>query len=196
MILALDLSFEGSGITFFENNKFHSGYTFSPSRKLSNNQKIIIIANEIDKVIDGHYEKLKDVVIEDTFLGVNPKSFKHLNRLCGAVTYVVMDRLKREPIFYEAVSARRILGINPQTTKFDSQVLMMKQYYKHIDVKQYEQMSLEVRKKYVAKKITLKEHNSELTKISNLIGRDTKVTNNETDSIILGLAYLQEREIK
>jgi Holliday junction resolvasome RuvABC endonuclease subunit len=190
-MVSLDLSLSSTGWAVFENKKLiHSG-SIQPYPKLSNYQKLYHIVDNLEGLIRGK----EQVVIEDTFSGRNPKTFKELNRLAGAVIYLTVRKCDKEPIFYEASIARKAIGINPSTTKFDSQIWVLQQFFPKIDVKSYIEMSDVVRRQYVSRKITKTQYEYQLNeKLTKIVGKETNHTNDETDAIIVGLAHLTKEK--
>ena len=190
-MLALDLSLTSTGYAEFLNGVLFDSGSIQPPSKFTNEQKIHYIA----KAIDSKISKRDGIIIEDTFfMRARVTAFKELNRLAGAVIYLVEELTGKDPVFYEAVAARKLVGINTKVSKYDSQVWVIKRHFQTIDLKKYEKEAEDIRKQYVTRKITQSSYDYQLEKLSKKLGKDVGITNDQTDAIILGEAHLTKEK--
>ena len=187
-MLALDLSLSSTGWALFTNNKLAFSGSIQPPVKLSNDQKIYFIASAVKKML----VKNQDVAVEDTyFMRSRVTAFKELNRLAGAIIYLVEDITKKDICFYQAVKAREAVGLNTKASKYDLQTWVIKKHFPDINIKKYEKEAIDIRKQYVTRKITESSYEYQLEKLSKHLGKDVGKTNDEADAIILGEAHIK-----
>ena len=188
MILSLDLSSSCTGYTLLDPiNDTYIVDKITPTQK-STFRRIWNTVNEIKKL----YPKVTEVVIEDTFSGINKKSVKVLDRLGGAVIYSWIEYSKSEPTMVNAVSARKLVGLDPQISKAESQLWIIANFFPKISIKQFSVDKVALRKSYVNRKITKSQWKYRIDKLSNEIAEQTGIDNNMADSMILALAYLKK----
>ena len=188
-MLALDLSLSSTGWARFHKGKLIASGSIKPCESLSNFRKL----HNIFDLISGLIKEDGDiVVVEDTYSGPNKKTYKELSRLAGTAIYLSIKYTNKDPVFYEASKARKLVGINTKVTKFDSQIWIIEQFFSEINIKPYMKLADEVRKDYVSRKITKSQYDYQLDeKLSKLVERETGISNDQTDSVIVGLAHLE-----
>ena len=113
--IGLDLSTVSTGWSVFIDDKLtRSGKTMPP--QVETMIRIKLIVDDLKWLIDC--EKPDKVVIEDVFYGSNYLTTKMLNRLAGAVVYMLLSwRKDLQVIFVTPTQARKCLGMLPKATK-------------------------------------------------------------------------------
>lgn len=189
MILCLDLSSTCTGTTLINpiDNSYKIGRINFPP-KLSTLKKIHYLVGELKK----HYEGVKELVIEDTYQGINPKITKLLDRIGGAVIVSWIDYSGDEPYLYSAVTARKLAGIDGRLSKAEIQLWVLERYFPKIDIKPFIIDKDKLRKDYVKGKITKNQWTYRLDKLSDEIAEATGINNDMSDSVILAVAHLKK----
>jgi Holliday junction resolvasome RuvABC endonuclease subunit len=207
MHLCLDLSLKSTGYSIFsKNGHLTEKNSIVPAKELSNAFKIHYIVSRLEKL----YDATTDLIIEDLYFGKNFAGIRELARLSGAVLYSWVRAKYKEPIFYMASTARKLVGINGRAHKAEIQLWVLKKYFQNINITNYENefnslfltypiitarkgVSNEVKKISNQNKTKLKY---KLNKLSIKIYEETGVGEDIADSIILGLAFIAESKKK
>ena len=192
MILGLDLSTSRTGFALisYEGGLVEVSDIVPPS-KLTTPQKIYYIVQELKKI----YPKVKEVVLESTWQGMNPTSNKVLNWLGGAVMYSIIEFYGVEPLFYGSAQARSIVGIKG-TSKADYQLFVLNKFYPKVETDEFITDKKVFNEKYVAKKMTRKQMNNKLKVVSKDIGDKTGMNNDRADAIVIAYAHYLTRSGK
>jgi len=203
MIMSLDLSLKNSGYALFtRNGHLVEKNSIIPAKELANVFKMHYIVSNIEKL----YDSATDLVIEDLYFGKNFAGIRELARLSGAVVYSWVKAKYKEPIFYMASTARKLVGINGRAHKSEIQIWVLKKYFQAITVEQYESelnllvashpiitarkgVSVEAKAASKKNKSKLKR---ELNKLSIRIYEETGVGEDIADSIVLGIAFIKD----
>jgi len=188
MILCCDLSTKCTGWSkFSKDGKLIERGRIVPADDIDNYFKIHYIVEKLKEL----YKTVDEIVIEDLYVGINPKSVLYLARLSGAVAYSWLEYKYRPPVFYNASHARKLAGINGRCQKAEVQLFVLEKYKfcSKTDLKKY---SADVTKYYGMLKdkvITKGSFKYKMDKLSKLIDLETGIGEDVADSIILGLAY-------
>jgi Holliday junction resolvasome RuvABC endonuclease subunit len=170
-----------------------NNYNITPPKKLSVFNRLEYIVKNIINL----YNNVDKLAIEDIYLGRNFRSVKELSRLAGAVIYTWMSIKGTEPIFYMAVSARKLVGIHTNLNKADIQLWVLHTFFKHINIQEFKDIKTKLIKPYVKRKITMKAYQKSLDELSKDILLKTDVGNDEADAIVIGYAhYLKKNKRK
>jgi len=207
MILALDLSLKSSGYAKFTNDgKLVEKNTIVPAKEINNALKIHYITSKIELLFEG----IEDIIVEDLYYGLNFAGIKDLARLSGAVLYAWMSRKYKEPIFYMASHARKLVGVRGSAHKTEIQLFVLEKYkfssksktktYKEKYDNLIEEFPIVTRRKGITKeekkqsKKNKGKLNYRLNKLSNKIWKETGIGEDIADAIILGLAYHEDNK--
>jgi len=195
MYLNLDLSSSCVGWSkFTKDGKLLNKGRIEPAKDIANYFKINYLTREIEKL----YKGINELIIEDLFYGKNFKAIIYLARLSGAVINSWVNYKYKEPTLYMACRARKLAGLNGKAQKAEIQVAMLKKY-KFASVKEiakYEVMIDNLKDKYKDKEIKKGSFKYRMTKLSNLIDEETSIGNDIADSMVLGIAYNNEKIAK
>ena len=202
-LLALDLSLKNSGYALFtRNGHLVEKNSIIPAKELSNVFKMHYIVSNIEKL----YDNATDLIIEDLYFGKNFAGIRELARLSGAVVYSWVKAKYKEPIFYMASTARKLVGINGRAHKAEIQIWVLKKHFKDIKIEGYENelntlvasLPIITTRKGVsveAKAASKKNKNKlkyALNKLSIRIYEETGVGEDIADSIVLGIAFIKD----
>lgn len=191
MILCLDLSSKCTGYAkFTEDGKLKKKGRIIPDKNIDNYWKIHYNVIEIQKLFKG----VEQLVIEDLFIGINPKSILYLARLSGAVIYAWLCYKYKLPRLYTASRARKIVGINGRAQKAEVQLWVLG-HYKYAPeefLEQYNDIIEELKAQYKNKDIKKTKFKYQMGKISKEIEDQTGIGEDVADAIVLGLAYTKE----
>jgi Holliday junction resolvasome RuvABC endonuclease subunit len=189
MLLSLDLSTNCTGYTIFDyqNNKY-SVKKIDPPSKLSTFKRINYVVSKIKEL----YPQITELAIEDTFHGLNAKVDKVLDRLGGAVINSWLDYSGKEPYLYNAASARKIIGLDPRSTKAEIQLWVLAKFFPKIDLTEFKTAKDKLLKAYVKRKISRGQKTRQLSKLTDLIAKETGINNDQADSVVVGLAHLRK----
>lgn len=191
--LCLDLSLKCSGwAKFTKDGKLTKKGRIIPAKDLDNCSKIHYIAVKIRGFLTG----IDNVIIEDLYVGKNPKSVIWLARLSGAVATEWVDHKYKVPIFYTASRARNLVGINGRAQKAEIQVFILDKYkfISKTKIKKYQTKIDELKKLLGNKEIKRSVYKYRMSKLSDLILKETTYGENICDAILLGLAYQEDKD--
>lgn len=191
MYLALDLSLKCVGIARFSSDgKLLEKDRFIPSEDLPNCMKI----HQITKKLRELFEGVEDLIIEDIYFGLNAKSVLWLARLSGAVAMEWVDYSYRIPYFYPANSARKLVGIKGNAQKAEVQCWVLEKYgwAKKESLAGYKSKITKLKNRKKSKELTSSQFKYRMTKLSENIDEATGISNDVADSIVIGLAYLED----
>lgn len=193
-ILALDLSSKCSGWSIFsKSGSLLNRGRITPSPEINSLMKLHYITDKVKEL----YQGIDELVIEDIFLSSfgNVDVLKYLARLSGAIIYSWIVEKYKIPHFYMANKARPLAGAKGNSKKAEIQLFII-QKYKFANqelIDKYEDMILETFAEYKAKELKKGAFKYRLDKISGLIDEETGIGEDTADSIILGLAYCEEK---
>jgi Holliday junction resolvasome RuvABC endonuclease subunit len=205
MHLCLDLSLKNTGYSIFsKNGSLLEKNSIIPAKELSNSFKIHYIVSRIE----GLYNNITDLVIEDLYYGTNFAGIRELARLSGAVVYSWVKNKYKEPNFYMASTARKLVGINGRSHKAEVQLFVLEKY-KFISsdkIEKYKEEYDELIEEFpiipARKGVTVEERKKSkknkgkldyrLNKLSNKIWEETGIGEDIADSIVLGLAFVED----
>ena len=112
-VLGFDVSSSSTGWAVIKSGRFYKrkGKDYgiiSFSKKLSHSNRLSLLRVECTRII----EKVKPdiVIIEDVFVGRNPKTTILLSRYSGVVIESVYSTLKKDPIIFTVKEIRKIIG--------------------------------------------------------------------------------------
>lgn len=206
MIIALDLSLSSTGYAIFkQDGKLIEKGTIVPDKELP----LCFKVNYLVRQLSLRFRKPKQVVIEDTYLGITGvRNLKELNRLAGAVVNEWIMLKYIEPKWYAASTARAIVGLKGNCQKAEVQVFILKNYSKvgQSKISKYEKAIQVLRDKYDTSKIVLKDKRKRkkemkkirgklkyrMEKLSSVIEDETGYGNDLSDAIVIGRAYIMD----
>lgn len=192
MYICLDLSLSSTGYSIFtEEGELVRCSKYSPSLGSSVLYRICDITFNISSLLPI----MSDLIIEDVFLGITGvKNLVNLSRLAGSFVWAWhMCGKRKEPIFYSAVHARKLVGIKGNSHKSEIQLFVL-QHYNLISKKKIFQYSEEIKGVRELKskgELTVSKTRYRLDKISKKIELDSGYGEDVCDSIILGMAHNQ-----
>lgn len=186
MYLGLDLALSKTGIAFIETDGTLKAYhLIKTNANDTESQRIVNIIKKLSYLLgDRSYECC---IIEDTYDRLNYEVYKKLTRLCGAVRFWFHVKYKTEAYIIKATSARKLIGLPGNCHKIDAQLFVM-QYHKLGTRGQRQKLKLEidkVRRQYRLDRHKMKYH---LNKLSINLEKETGLSNDEADSIVLAMA--------
>ena len=198
-IVGLDLSTKCTGYSCFAlNGELVAKEQIKPKSTLSTMEKIHFISEEVYKMFirfrTSPNIQIERVIIEDIYLGHfrghnQVKGFATLARLSGAIAILIAfaERKQIEDVitFRSAVQARPMVGLKGNCQKAEVQLWVLQNFTKE-DTEVYEGLIEAVKAKKLAKEITQKEYKTRMNKISKLIEKETKHSEDICDAILLG----------
>lgn len=192
-ILGLDLSMVRTGYSIVKDGKLINSGHFKPA-KLTDNTifKIDSILKQINKTV-GEYH-IDDVIIEDTFFGLNTRGFKTLVQLGAIVSYYWYRKSGKIAKFIMATSARKKCGLSGKAAKCEVQVFVG-QKFDLMDKSQIDYFSEQianVQEERKNKDLSKSKADSMLIKISKAIERDSGLSTDIADSIIVALSGVRD----
>ena len=191
-ILTLDLSLSRVGFSkFSKNGSLLEKGTITPKEDLPNTAKICYIIDQLKP----KYVKVDNVVIEDVYYGGNSKTLIWLARLGGAVAYSWFEYSYKIPLWMTAVHARSLVdGIKGNSKKPEIQCFILEKYemLSKESIAGYKSQITKLKNAYKSKEITKYKLASGLEKVSTNIEHVTGLSNDESDAIVLGLAFQEE----
>ena len=188
MILCCDLSSKCTGWSkFSKDGKLIEKGRIVPAEDIDNYFKIHYVVEKLKEL----YKTVDEIVIEDLYVGINPKSVIYLARLSGAVAYSWLEYKYKPPIFYTASHARKLAGINGRCQKAEVQVFVLEKYKfcSKGEIKKYKEEIINCYGMLKDKTITKGSFKYKMNKLSKLIDTETGMGEDCADSIIIGLAY-------
>jgi len=191
MILCCDLSSKCTGWSkFSEDGKLIQRGRIVPATDIDNYFKIHYVVEKLKEL----YKTVDEIVIEDIYVGINPKSVIYLARLSGAVAYSWLEYKYKPPVWYNASHARKLAGINGRCQKAEVQLFVLEKYKfcSKKDLKKYNSEVVKYYSMFKDKTITKGSFKYKMDKLSKLIDSETGIGEDVADSIILGIAYGKE----
>ena len=194
MILALDLSLSCTGVALFDpKGKLIKVSQIVPPSGLTQDQEIHFIVRSL---LDEHYPAVQEVVIEDTYCMMSRiQAFKVLNRLAGAVIFSCISYLEKQPIFYTATSARKLVGIASDIAKVETQMWVLEHFFPDTSTEEFHKSKDAFRRDYVKRKLTKNQYDYRLDKLSIEVAKATDLSNDKSDAVIIGLAHFVKHKI-
>lgn len=192
MILALDLSLACVGWSKFSSDgKLVDRGRIIPAKELDNCFKICYIAEQIKNLYVG----IEELVVEDVFVGINVRSTIWLTRLAGAIIRDWVAFKYKSVNFINASHARAVMGINAQSHKAEIQVWVLNNYQiiPKDKIEKYEKITTKLKEQFKKEDLTKGKYKYQMSLISDKIDKDTGVGEDTADSIIVGLAYIREK---
>lgn len=193
-ILTLDLSLTRTGWSrFSKNGSLLDKGDITPKDDIPNTAKICYI---IDK-LKPKYEKVDNVIIEDVYYGGNSQTLIWLSRLGGAVAYSWFEYSFKIPVWMKVVHARSLVdGIMGNSKKAEIQCFILEKYdmLSKERIAGYKSQITKLKNAYKAKEISKSKLASGLEKVSANIYETTGLSDDVSDSIVLGLAYQEENK--
>lgn len=187
-ILGLDLSLSSTGYCVLNKKLTQYGTIVPPKTIDTEIAKIAHIIGEIEEVIKKH--NVTHICIEDTYYGMNFKTFKQLARLGGSCQHYFWIKHCYEVQFMMPTSARKWAGLGGRVPKCAVQIHVCDKY-KLMDkdlIKYFtDQMNtvLENRKEGTLSKA---KSNTLLIKLSKEIGKECGITTDIADAVLLAEA--------
>lgn len=116
-MLSFDVSAASTGWAFLANtrNKYVFG-TIKTKAKLDTSERLHIFRKKIIRIIKKY--KPTTVVLEDTFVGMNPKVNKLLSKFGGVAEQVVFELLKIHPIIVSNKTVKAFFGVKKKDKLF------------------------------------------------------------------------------
>jgi Holliday junction resolvasome RuvABC endonuclease subunit len=110
-ILAFDISSVHTGVSVCQDGyiDLSSVCTIDPSVKYSLGQKLLYFEKAVKRLIKKHTPD--EIIVEDIFIGFNPKSFKVLAMFRGVAIKTIQEKTGKDPHSLMPTEARRIVGI-------------------------------------------------------------------------------------
>lgn len=194
-VLALDLDTNYCGIAILDHNL----------RLIKRKLLTLSGKTEIQKMIELAFYiysikgEIDEVVIEDTFMAKNPKTFKHLSRLAGAVEYLCYRKFNKEAHFIMARQARGYSELKGNCKKIETQLKIAKEYGL-VDDKifyKYHGKIGNLYQQYKDKKITKGQFDYRADKkFSEEFTKETGLDNHSADAIVLARALISKLKEK
>ena len=193
-ILALDLSSKCTGWSIFsKSGALLNKGRITPDPKIDPLKKIHYVANEVKQF----YHNADELVIEDIFLAGfgNVNVLKYLARLSGAIIYTWIVQKYKIPHFYMAVVARPLAGAKGNSHKAQIQLHIAQKYNYGTseELEKYEYMILQLVNQKYARDIKTTKFKYAMGKISELIDVEIGIGEDTADSIILNIAYSNDK---
>jgi len=192
MYLTLDLSTKNTGwAKFTKDGKLKKRGQITPAKDIHIYHKIKYVTDQIKSLYAG----INEVIIEGLYYSKNPQSLLVLARLSGAVINSWIDYKFKLPIIYTASHARKLAGIKGTSHKAEIQVYVIKKY-KYAPkkaIEDYESVIKEVQFSLKLKEIKRSAYKYRLTKLSKRIEKETGISEDQADAVILGLAYSEDK---
>lgn len=196
-VLGIDLDTNYCGIAILDHNlRLVKRKLLTLSGK-TEVQKMIELAFYIYSIKNN----IDEIVIEDTFLAKNPKTFKHLTRLAGAMEYLCYRKFNKEAHFIMARQARGYSQLKGNCKKIETQLKVAKEYGLVDDriFYKYHGKIGNLYQQYRDKKITKGQFDYRADKkFSEEFFKETKLSNHEADAVIVGkalIAQLKEKKL-
>lgn len=193
-ILGLDLSLSATGYCVLNKKLTDYGVIVPPKTIDTEIAKIAHIIGEIESIIKKH--KITHICIEDTYFGMNFKTFKQLARLGGACQHYFWIKHCYDVLFMMPSSARKWAGLGGRAPKCTVQLhvcekykLMGKDLIKYFN-KQIESVLANRKEKTLSKA----KSNTMLIKISREISKECGITTDIADAILLAEAMKNKIE--
>jgi len=194
-VLALDLDTNYCGIAILDRNlRLVKRKLLTLSGK-TEVQKMIELAFYIYS-IKG---EINEIVVEDTFMAKNAKTFKHLSRLAGAIEYLCYRKFNTEPHFIMARQARGYSQLKGNCKKIETQLKIAKEYglVKDRIFYKYHGKIGNLYQQYKDKKITKGQFDYRADKkFSGEFTKETGLSNHEADAIVLAKALISRLKEK
>ena len=200
MYICLDLSSTCTGWSKFSDDGklIEHGRITSPP-KMEPFHKIKYMVEGLEAI----WLEADNVVIEGVFLGGfagknNVTVLTYLARLSGAVIFSWLRNHENLPKIYMAVQARSLAGIKGSSQKAQVQIWVCREYkYASEDkLDEYESMVESLQGEYNAGEITRAQFKYRMDKVSDIIDEETTIGEDTADSIVLGVAFNNERRKK
>ena len=191
MVLCLDLSFSSTGYAIFTSSgALKKKGKIVPAKDLDKSLKIHYIVGKIKSMFRG----VEQLVIEDVYVGKNPKSIIWLSRLSGGVMYAWVDYKYIKPKFYTAVEARPLAGIKGNSHKAEVQVFILEKY-KYISsakLNVYKNAIKGIKELYKEGQYSRGKYKYRLEKLSKQMEEETGIGEDLADACVLGIAYSKD----
>ena len=191
--IGLDLSTACSGYSIFENGKLINYGQIKPKTTLSTIGKIEYIVKEFVNIFEK--EDLTDArfTIEDIFLGHfagknQVLGFAGLGRISGAIMaalFLDLQKSEKDVILIKAISARPKVGLKGNCQKAEVQVWVLDKFFNK-DVTEYNALIDAVIAKKGVGDIDHKTYKKRMEEISKIIEKETGITEDVADAILLG----------
>ena len=193
-ILGLDLSSRCTGWSIFsKSGSLLDKGRITPDPKIDPLMKIHFVVNEVKNL----YANCDELIIEDIFLAGfgNVNVLKYLARLSGGIIYSWICQKYKIPHFYMAVVARPLAGAKGNSNKAEIQLFIAERYKfaKKEMLEKYQDMIVEMKNRYKAKDIKKGAFKYQMEKISKLIDTEIGIGEDTADSIILNIAYYNDK---
>lgn len=187
-ILGLDLSLNNTGWAVYDGNTVKYGSVLV-KKDLCDFEKCLFLLKHINALVKEH--EIEDLVIEDTYFGLNYAGFKSLTRLGGIVQYYWHLKKKKQLKLLLAVQARKLMGISGKATKAEIQVFIAEKLniISGQSVVKYRNRIEELKAEKASGSLSKGRTDYILVKISNEIAEETDLNNDQADAILLSMAY-------
>ncbi len=196
MHIGLDLSLKCTGAAIYDGSELVERVAISPPSSLSNPAKIAYIVERLLPLLGGVLE----AVIEDVFLGMlgNVGMVKELCRLAGAVQQEWFLISKKDPTFYMASTARKLVGIKGNCKKCEAQLFVVKKYALADQrfISELNDTVILCKSAKKKKELSKYQFDKKLKILSEQIEEATGVGEDQADACILGLAYYYDMKDK
>lgn len=192
-LLALDVSTTTTGYVVMDEklNLLKYGQFNIADRSLTDIQYTTVITKEVFKLVKEF--KNTDLIIEDVFVGFNPKNFKTWCRVHGGVgmSWAVNHN---EPHFMMAKEARPRVGLSGNATKIEIQLEVAKRYklIKNSIYIAYNTQFQELLEKRRAKEYNKNQFDYRIKKISKAFEDETGISEHIADANVLARAFFQK----
>lgn len=191
--IGLDLSTACTGYSIFEDKKLIKFGQIKPKTTLTTTEKIEYIVREFVKIFKEIDVSNTKFIIEDIYLGTffgknQVLGFANLGRISGAIMagiFLELNKSAKDIILIKAISARPLVGLKGNCQKAEVQVWVLKKFLKKEVISYQKNINTLINKK-LNKQIKQPEFKKEMEKISKIIEKETGLSEDQADAILLG----------
>lgn len=105
IILSLDVSTVSTGWCIFKEDKLFKSGVIKIKNIVDIHERMVILRDKIKEIVVKY--KPTEVVIEDVWIGKNPKTAKTLSKFCGIAEEIVYRTTKNKPIIIENTKVKQ-----------------------------------------------------------------------------------------
>lgn len=105
IILSLDVSTVSTGWCVFKEDKLFKFGVIKIKNTVDIHERMIILRDKIEELLIKYVPT--EVVIEDVWLGKNPKTAKTLSKFCGIAEEIVCRTIKNKPTIIENTKVKQ-----------------------------------------------------------------------------------------
>lgn len=191
--IGIDGSTACTGYSIFEDKKLIKFGQIKPKTTLTTTEKIEYIVREFVKIFKEIDVSNTKFIIEDIYLGTffgknQVLGFANLGRISGAIMagiFLELNKSAKDIILIKAISARPLVGLKGNCQKAEVQVWVLKKFLKKEVISYQKNINTLINKK-LNKQIKQPEFKKEMEKISKIIEKETGLSEDQADAILLG----------